>query len=219
MKKVNKNKQSKGPVFAITFDPRLPPIGNIEAKHWRSMTSKDSYLAEVFKRPPLVAFKRQKNLRQYLIRAKVPIEQNRPQRLLKGMKKCGEGCTACPYIKEGKTININGKVWNINQKLNCKSFNVVYALKCKKENCGKTYIGETKRYLKSRLDDHRGYIVNSLTSKATGEHFTQPGHSLADLQVTVLEQVKKNNTLYRKEREEYFIRKFNTFHNGINKKT
>ena len=99
------------------------------------------------------------------------------------------------------------------------SFNIVYALKCKKENCGKTYIGETKRYLKSRLDDHRGYIVNSLTSKATGEHFTQPGHSLADLQVTVLEQVKKNNTLYRKEREEYFIRKFNTFHNGINKKT
>ena len=111
-------------------------------------------------------------------------------------------------MKEGKTININGKVWNINQRLNFKSYNVVYALRCKKEKCGKTYIGETKRYLKSRLDDHRGYIVNTLTSTATGEHFTQPGHSLADLQVTALERVKKNNTLYRKEREEYFIRKF-----------
>ena len=86
-------------------------MGNIEAKHWRSMTSKDSYLAEVFKRPPLVAFKRQKNLRQYLIRAKVPKEKIQPQRLMKGMKKCGESCTACPYVKEGNTININGKVW------------------------------------------------------------------------------------------------------------
>ena len=135
------------------------------------------------------------------------------------MKKCGTSCTACPYVKEGKTININRKLWNTNQKLNCKSFNIVYVLKCKKENCGKTYIGETKRYLKSRLDDHWGYIVNRLTNTATGDHFTQPGHSLADLQVTALEKVKKNNTLYRKERGEYFIRKFNTFHNGINKKT
>ena len=130
-------------------------------------------------------------------------------------------CISCSngIIFKFQLIVYNGKVWNINQKLNCKSFNIVYALKCKKESCGKTYIGETKRYLKSRLDDHRGYIVNTLTNNATGEHFTQPGHSLADLQVTVLEKVKKNNTLYRKEREEYFIRKFNTFHNGINKKT
>jgi hypothetical protein len=53
LKKVIK-KKTKGPVFALTFDPRLPPIGSIQAKHWRSMTSKDKYLAEVFKKPPLV---------------------------------------------------------------------------------------------------------------------------------------------------------------------
>ena len=39
-KKVSKSKKSKGPVFAITYDTRLPPIGSIEAKHWRSMTAK-----------------------------------------------------------------------------------------------------------------------------------------------------------------------------------
>ena len=59
LKKVIK-KKTKGPVFALTFDPYLPPNGSIQAKHWRSMTSKDKYLAEVFKKPPLVAFKRQK---------------------------------------------------------------------------------------------------------------------------------------------------------------
>ena len=72
--------------------------------------------------------------------------------------------------------------------------------------------------LKSRLAQHRGYIRNKDDSKATGHHFNLPGHSLADLTVTIIEQVKKSDTLYRKEREEYHIRRFNTLHKGINRK-
>ena len=37
-------------------------------------------------------------------------------------------------------------------------------------------------------------------------------HSSADLSITVLKDVNKNDDLYRKEREKYFIRKFNTFY-------
>jgi hypothetical protein len=37
-------------------------------------------------------------------------------------------------------------------------------------------------------------------------------HSIDDLRITVFEQVKKNNLLYKKEREEYHIRRFDTFH-------
>ena len=75
-----------------------------------------------------------------------------------------------------------------------------------------------ERYIKSRLDDHRGYIVNQKLGKATGFHFNQPGHSLSDSTFSVLERVKKNNLVYRKEREEYMIRLFITYHKGINKK-
>ena len=78
------------------------------------------------------------------------------------------------------------------------------------------YIGETKRILKFCLADHRGY-VNSGDDTATGEHFNLPGHSLSDLSITILEQVKKKDDLYRKEREKYFIRKFNTFYRGLNR--
>ena len=53
---------------------------------------------------------------------------------------------------------------------------------------------------------------------ATGSHFNQLGHSLADISFTVLEQVRKNNDTYIKEREEYFIRKFNTIQKGMNRK-
>ena len=75
-----------------------------------------------------------------------------------------------------------------------------------------------KTYFCIHLAQHRGYIQNKDISQATGQHFNLPGHSLADLMVTIIEQVKKSDTLYRKEREEYHIRRFNTLHKGINRK-
>ena len=124
---------------------------------------------------------------------------------------------ACPYIKEGKNITKNGIKWKINKQINCNTFNIVYTIQCKKERCKEVYIGETKIMIKIRLDDHRGYVNNDVNT-ATGSHFNQHCHCLADLSVTILEQVKKSNDSYRKEREEYFIRKFNTLHKGMNRK-
>ena len=77
------------------------------------------------------------------------------------------------------------------------------------------YVGETRRILKFRFAEHRGY-VNNQEDTPTGEHFNSPGHSLADMTVTILEKVKSSDDLYRKEREKYFIRKFNTFYKGLN---
>lgn len=62
-----------------------------------------------------------------------------------------------------------------------------------------------------------GYITNQVISRATGAHFNLPGHSLADLKFTILEQVRYNDEEYRREREKYFINKFNTFYHGINR--
>ena len=71
--------------------------------------------------------------------------------------------------------------------------------------------------LKFRLADHRGYVLNSRTDKSTGNPFNRPGHSLADLRVAAIEHNKGRNSEYRKEREHYFIRKFDTFYNGLNR--
>ena len=72
-------------------------------------------------------------------------------------------------------------------------------LECSKKNCRQRYIGETKRPMKYRLADHRGYIVNKHVDKATGAHFTLAGQTLADLRYTIHEQVKKRKDCYRKE--------------------
>ena len=185
------------------------------------VVSRDAHLKEVFPEPPLTAFKRQRNLKDILIRAKVPeaIKRN-PKRNIKGMIKCNQVyCRACPFIKERKNIKIDShNAWNINKSVGCISHNIVYIIECDKEGCREKYIGETKRTLRFRLAEHRGYVVNKHTDKATGAHFNSPGHSEANLKISVIDQVKKHSDLYRKEREDFFIRKFNTYNDGLNKK-
>ena len=72
------------------------------------------------------------------------------------------------------------------------------------------YFDKTERVLKFRLADNRSYINNQDEAQATGKHFNSPGHSLADLSMTVLEKVNKSD-------EKYFIRKFHAFYRGMNR--
>ena len=81
------------------------------------------------------------------------------------------------------------------------------------------YIGETKIMLKSCLADHCGYVRNNRKDTATDYHFSSPGHSLAALRIIALEQSKRKNTMYRKQRKAYHINRLNTFYKGINRKS
>ena len=110
LQRKNKQAKSKRPIFAVWFDPRLPSISSIQAKHWRSIVAKNRYLADCFPEPPLTAYRRPNNLREYIIRAKVPPPpETRPKRILKGMTKFGFDCTARPYILEGKVLKSDRK--------------------------------------------------------------------------------------------------------------
>ena len=80
------------------------------------MTGQDEHLATVFPDPPLVAFKRQKNLSDFLSRAKLPPKLETHQKIkFYGMKSCKK-CIICPYIKEGKIVQGNDFMWHINRK-------------------------------------------------------------------------------------------------------
>ena len=72
VRKVDNQKQKEGLIFAHTYDLSLPPVAQIQAKHWRSMIQRNNYLAEVFERPPVTVYRRQPNIRNYLVRAKLP---------------------------------------------------------------------------------------------------------------------------------------------------
>ena len=181
-------------MFVVKYDPILPPIESIQAKHWRSMIGQNKYLKEIFKEPPMAAYRRQTNLRDILIKAQVPPAPARyPSRKLKGMNRCGKNCTACPYISTVKEVKVNhNETRHINKPFNGETYNCICMLECKR--CGNRYIGETGR-IKN----------NQVIAVITGDHFNLPCHSLADLQFVILEEAKKEDDTYRKEHEKYCI--------------
>ena len=143
----------------------------MQRRHWRSMTQ-DAYLKSVFPEPPLVAFRRQRNISDFLIKARLPPKQGpHEKRRLNGMKRCGKNCLICPYIFERKRVEGNNITWFINSSTNCKSHkNIIYMIECNKQACKQRYIGETDRTLFDRICEHLGYIRTKKHEKATGHH-------------------------------------------------
>ena len=216
LKKVLKAKNSDRPVLTIQYHPALPSLAKIINRHYRTMTL-DPHMKSVFPQPPLVAYKRQKNLREYLIRAKVPPVLSRPKRTLPGMKKCN-GCTYCSYIQTGDHVTSAASDYHhqIHQSVNCNTSNVIYLITCLK--CSVQYVGETDRRLKDRFCEHKSYVTSKKLDQATGHHFNTKGHSVSDMRITILEQVQNKDPFYRKEREHMYINLFDTKGNGLNKK-
>ena len=105
--KVKKKTSEKRPVFATKFDPRIPALQPMIAKYWRAMTQ-EKYMKGCFSQPPLIAFRRQTNCRDLIIKSRVPrAPRPYPSRTEGGMTKCGKSCPACPYILPTKTVKID----------------------------------------------------------------------------------------------------------------
>ena len=151
--------------------------------------------------PPMVEYKRQTNIRDRIIKAKIPAKFTRAQRSIPGMKKCGN-CVVCPYVKEGNQVKSKTKTWNLVKPFNCVTKNVVYFIECQKERCKNgdkyIYIGETGKQIETRIRQHLGYIRNKEIRQSTGSHFNKQGHSQDDMKFTVLKQSKSLDIVYRK---------------------
>ena len=74
--------------------------------------------------------------------------------------------------------------------------------------CNLQYIGETKRRLKDRFNEHRRTIDNSNTkSKPTtaAEHFlSSPNHTANDMQLIPIEKIFSNRDSIHKAKEAFF---------------
>ena len=217
LKRVVREKSTDRVVFVVTYDPRLPSIPKIVSKHWRTMVQ-DPRMKEIFSSPPLVAYRRPANIKDKLIRSKMPAVQKRNKRVKTGMSRCGAGnCRCCQFVETGKTARSTAttEVVEINAEVNCQDSNIIYLITCL--HCKEQYIGETERKLSKRFAEHQGYVKGRDLTKATGNHFNKRGHDILDMRITILEKLHKKDILYRKERETMWIRKFNTKYKGMNR--
>ena len=116
---------------------------------------------------------------------------------------------------------VTGYIHTIKDDVNCQSKNVLYRWKCKKANCKdhpkNEYIGKTTRSFQQRFSEHRDYVKRDILTEPAGEHFNLSGHSVADIEGIVLEEIKNRDPFVLKSREHLLIQKFDTFKNGLNK--
>ena len=153
--------------------------------------------------PPLVAFRRPRNLRDLLVHARITTPAPPPGT---GSSPCNyRRCKCCAEIVTCNSFSSKstGRTYNIRSEVTCRSSNLVYLISCKK--CGLQYIGETQQPLHVRMNGHRSDIRTRKTEKPIAAHFCQPDHRLEDLEVRGIEKIHHGDTNRRRERESYWI--------------
>ncbi len=165
----------------FTCHPSLPQLGLIMKQNYATLRNSDT-CKEAFGQQPILSHRRPKNVRDYLVRAKLKTAStDKPE----GVTKCNStrDCITSKHTSNG-TINTD-KNTRIRQRLDYNTTNVIYMLQCKRclqngtKNC--QYIEQTGRRLRDRLNKHRRDIIIKRHGKSgVAEHFRQPVHTLHD---------------------------------------
>ena len=204
IQKPKQDKNNERVVFAIKYHPHNKSIKEIVQRHYRALLQFDPLMEQIYKQPPMVAYKQPRNLKSFLCKAKLPEEPE--DRTNWGLSSCNKArCQTCGKIIPGDKVvsKTTDKTIQVKSALTCESKWIVYCISCKK--CNSQYVGETKRRLKDRFADHLRYARQGDQRCATGVHFSQNGHSTEDMTVQVLEQVKKKDKIHLLEREDHYI--------------
>ena len=182
----------------------------------------DPEMKDIFKDGMVVAYKRHRNIRDFICRAKlyeIGLASNgRPSRAArKGWRKCPR-CITCAHSenKVKLTCKAIGQSLQISQDITCKDCRVVYVIVCRQT--GLWYIGKTAQSLMDRGRQHI-QAVQSLCppNNKLYTHFTTQGRSHADMAFFAVERVHGDDFVLA-ARERYYIDKFQTIYKGLNSK-
>ena len=126
----------------------LIAAGNVVLRHFKILQS-DLETAPIFPNPPFVSFKRNRNLRNSLVRlSSLPsnLEPGTFTALVKFATK------VCPFINSETHIQGPKGPYQVNDHFDCTTSNIIYCITC--TLCNKLYIGESGRKLGDRFREH-----------------------------------------------------------------
>ena len=229
LQKVNRNKEKTEDILTVplTYDPRTPHQGKILRTHFNAMITNNITLKKVFTKPPIPALRQTPNLRNLLCKSKLSQIDSRNEHGWKNCFKAGiskRPCKVCAFSFENtKEIigNVNNYKHKIQGNLNCKTRRGIYYWKCTYSECQDKpcveYVGMTKRSFLERYYNHISYIRQKKLNEPAGKHFNLKGHGLQHMKGLLIENVRSNDPLILKIREEFYIDRFDTFQNGLNR--
>ena len=121
MKKVERPEDERAIALAVPFDRRLPDVSKILHQHYNLLVQRNPGVKEWMRRAPMVAHLRPANLRDFLVRAKLPPVDRRQgagRGVQPGFKKCGKArCLCCIYSASSRThtSTLTNQTWPISR--------------------------------------------------------------------------------------------------------
>ena len=152
VRRENRQKQNDRVPLVLTYLSHLPDIHNIVNSNMHILHQTDT-MKKIFKKPSLVAYRREANLVDVLIHGKLNSVLNKEDRQM--TVPCGEeSCKFCPHVCTPRRFSsTNGDEYEILMGGHCNTSNVFYLLSCRVcENS--VYFDETIGELKQRVKDH-----------------------------------------------------------------
>ena len=219
-----KSKEPPRIPFVTTFNKQNPNIRKIIEKNWH-LLKLDETTANAFTETPIIAYRRNKNLRDLL--GQTTISNNmvkRPQK--RSIGKCqpckpNRSNLCCKQLISTNRITstVTKKSYNIYDNTNCKTSYLIYVMQCMK--CNIQYVGKSEPTFEIRLNNHRTDAYNIDNDRKiiipACKHFHRTDHDFnRDARFTIVEKIKDTKlskedkrTLLLK-RENFWITLLNT---------
>ena len=212
--KLPKKKTDSQSIFVTTYHPKLRNLSSLFKRHFHFIQN-DSTLSKIFESSPLVAFKRRKSIRNFVVRNDVKL---REEGAILPTTKCGRKiCKKTCHLISNEAV-IHNKLTGKEVKAaggSCCSKNVVYAIKCKKHDL--LYIGHTGEELSVRMSKHRYDFLKRPNNNELAKHLRESPHDFEkDVEVSIIKQ-NVTTAQHRELIEDRFICKLGTLQpNGMN---
>ena len=215
----DQRKQDRVPLI-LTYNPANPNVAKIIAKHWHILQLSERCKL-TFKKKPIIAYRRCKNISDHLVRAKCSLEEEKPILNKDPTCKTPWKCPFCPKHKQQKiTSAITNRSYQGPDHYTCQTRNVIYLITCKK--CNIQYVGETYRTFRTRMMEHICYVRRKDLQQPIGLHFNLRNHTIDDMKFQVIQKFMRKpipRDPERISREEFWMDQLKTLQpQGLNNK-
>ena len=196
--------------LVLTYHPFNTQIKRSLLQNFQILAT-DQQTRDIFPQPPFVAYKRDLNLRNILVRSHDHSSTDQY-----GSHACQRPrCHTCQYISQDTEIQGPRYSFSVRGHFTCQSSNLVYCISCNR--CPTIlYIGETGRNLRSRFSEHLRSIRNNTPGFPVAQHFNFTDYSISDIRVRGMRLCNGTN-LQRKQCEMRLIFQLGTVQpDGLN---
>ena len=208
---LQKDKNDRIP-FTLTFHSHNHAVKSIILNNFKLLQN-DPDTGRIFSQPPLILFKRDKNVGNFLIRSALKTNEQ------PGAFKCARSrCKTCPFLLNTSKISGPKRSVKITDRFMCTSANIIYCITC--TLCNKLYIGETGRRPDDQFREHlRDVEENDKdASKPVARRFNLHSHSKQHMAICGL-CLHQGATESRKNLKQKFIFQIGTLNpHGINER-